>query len=112
MERRVETRVESNRQVILTSSGAFLHGQMVNLSSAGCLIDCPSCSLELGQQVDIGLAVDMLVSGRVAWRLGNSVGIKFHEPIAGDLVRSTALDEWLLRQPSEILHIPRIPAPD
>lgn len=97
-DRRQEARYSTSDKVRITIGGIEAEGAMRNLSQAGCMIECGDLEAEVGQMCEIDLRPGFAASGRIAWQLGNALGISFHQPVPKGIVRDYALDDWLLRR--------------
>lgn len=100
------------RQVMLMAGSSVFRAQMQNLSRKGCLVECSECVFPLGSDVQVGIDADQVVAGRIAWRVGSGMGIEFVEPLPIGVVRATALDDWMLREPDPAVRIPVIRKPE
>lgn len=96
-ERRNEDRQSTRGSVRFEMSGQARFGIMRNLSQFGCMIESGGVLAEVGERCEIALLPGYVVSGRVAWQLGEALGISFHQPILPSLVREYALDDWPMR---------------
>lgn len=96
-ERRNEDRRESKESVRFELGGQLHFGTMRNLSQAGCMIESPGIEAEIGARCEIRLIPGYVASGRIAWQLGEAIGISFHLPIPIGLVREYSLDDWPMR---------------
>jgi hypothetical protein len=85
-------------KVRLTITGVQTKAIMRNLSQAGCMLECSEVEVEIGQFCEIDLRPEFPASGRIAWALGNALGISFHQPVPIGIVRDYALDDWALRR--------------
>ena len=97
MDRRREGRRPTQQDVRLTVAGHGLRATMRNLSLSGCMVECRDIDASVGTPVEIVLLPGYVASGEIAWQLGDSFGIFFHEPVGAAVVRDFALDDWLLR---------------
>ncbi|QZD91023.1 PilZ domain-containing protein [Qipengyuania aurantiaca] len=94
IERRIAER-SSTRESVRIALGAYqLFGTMRNLSQQGCMVESPNAEVEVGDRCDVFLAPDYSVGGRIAWQLGDALGISFVHPVPESLVREFALDDW------------------
>ena len=96
-DRRSELRKDTQESVRFELGGILHFGNMRNLSQLGCMIESPNLSAEIGARCEIRLMPGYIASGRVAWQLGEALGISFHLPIPSALVREFALDDWPVR---------------
>ena len=96
-ERRNEDRRDSKESVRFELGGQLHFGTMRNLSQAGCMIESPGIEAEIGARCEIRLIPGYVASGRIAWQLGEAIGISFHLPIPIGLVREYSLDDWPMR---------------
>ncbi|MBX7528038.1 PilZ domain-containing protein [Qipengyuania vesicularis] len=96
-ERRNEDRRDSKESVRFELCGQLHFGTMRNLSQAGCMIESPGIEAEIGARCEIRLIPGYVASGRIAWQLGEAIGISFHLPIPIGLVREYSLDDWPMR---------------
>lgn len=79
------------------ASGLTHSGAMRNLSQLGCMIEAPMLEAFVGDRISVDLLPDLAASGRIAWRLGDAVGISFDAPVPTQIVKEFALDDWSLR---------------
>lgn len=96
-ERRNTDRSATRGSVRLELGGISHFGTMRNLSQAGCMIESPGLVAEIGERCEVTLMPGYSTSGRVAWQLGDAVGISFLIPVPSALVRELALDDWTMR---------------
>ena len=96
-ERRNTERLTTRGSVRFELGGISHFGAMRNLSQAGCMIESPSLAAEIGERCEVTLMPGYSASGRVAWQLGDAVGISFLIPVPLALVRELALDDWTMR---------------
>ncbi|MBX7539436.1 PilZ domain-containing protein [Qipengyuania sphaerica] len=96
-DRRLGHRSETRESIRFELRGALRFGTMRNLSQLGCMLESPALDVEVGERCEVRLMAGYVVSGRVAWQLGDAIGISFHLPIPSSLVRDFALDDWSLR---------------
>lgn len=101
-ERRAWQRSATREIVRFELAGLACAGTMRNLSQLGCMIEAVGLSAEIGVRCEVSLLPGYTASGRVAWQLGEAVGISFHQPIPLGLVREFALDDWPLRSRGEL----------
>lgn len=97
VERRNKQRVTTQGSVRFEIDGIAHFGTMRNLSQTGCMIETPEFVAEIGQRCEVALLPGYSASGRVAWQLGEAVGISFLSPVPQILVRELALDDWGMR---------------
>lgn len=97
VERRNKERLTTRGSVRFDLGGISHFGTMRNLSQTGCMIESPSLAAEIGERCEVALMPGYSTSGRVAWQLGDSVGISFLIPVPAALVRELALDDWTMR---------------
>ncbi|MDG5747827.1 PilZ domain-containing protein [Qipengyuania sp. XHP0207] len=97
MDRRKEFRIVTREDVRATIAGVDGQFRLRNLSQSGCLIEGSSIPADIGIPIKIVLSADLSVDGQIAWQLGDSMGIFFDSPIALEVVRSFALDDWPTR---------------
>ena len=100
-ERRYTPRSETRQSVRFDLGGRLCFGTMRNLSQSGCMIESPGIDVEIGSRCEIRLVPGYVANGRIAWQLGDSIGISFHLPIPVALVREYALDDWAMRAANE-----------
>ena len=93
-ERRIADPSETRESVRIALGAYQLFGTMRNLSQQGCMVESPNADVEVGDGCDVFLAHDYSVSGRIAWQLGEALGISFVHPVPESLVREFALDDW------------------
>ena len=96
-ERRDAERLTTRGSVRFEIGGISHFGTMRNLSQTGCMIESPDLSAEIGARCEVSLLSGYSASGRVAWLLGESVGISFLLPVPAALVRELALNDWTMR---------------
>ncbi|MDG5751881.1 PilZ domain-containing protein [Qipengyuania sp. XHP0211] len=97
MDRRKKDRSQTREAIRATIAGTDTVCTMRNLSQSGCMIEGDALPGNVGAPVTIQLTADLVVSGEVAWQLGQSMGVFFFRPIPLSTVRSFALDDWPLR---------------
>ena len=97
MDRRDEPRHRTRDDIPLAVGGRMLRCTVKNLSARGCLVESPGLIAEVGDPVQVTLMDEVLVTGEIAWQMGASTGIRFHQPVADAVVRWYALDDWPLR---------------
>ncbi len=97
MDKRREVRKLAAGDVRIAVGGVWCPCAIRNLSSSGCMVEATRLSVAVGATIELVLAPDCVVSGEIAWQLGESIGIFFPEPIPEHLVRHYALDDWMLR---------------
>lgn len=96
-DRRKQERSATRESVRFELAGVLHFGTMRNLSRHGCMIESPALEAAIGQRCEIRLLPGYVVSGRIAWQLGDGIGISFHLPIPSALVREFSLDDWAMR---------------
>ena len=96
-ERRNTERLATRGSVRFELGGVSHFGTMRNLSQTGCMIESPGLAAEIGERCEVTLMAGYSASGRVAWQLGEAVGISFLIPAPTALVRELALDDWTMR---------------
>ncbi|MEZ5680695.1 MAG: PilZ domain-containing protein [Erythrobacter sp.] len=96
MERRQESRKTTQDTVRVNLGGRSLRCRMLNLSASGCMIECDDAITEVGAHFEVLLGPGVMAQGRVAWQLGESVGVLFHAPIPETIVREYAIEGWPL----------------
>ena len=96
-ERRHSERAVTRGSVRFELRGVSYFGTMRNLSQAGCMIESANLAAEIGERCEVTLLPGYSASGRVAWQLGDAVGISFPIPVPSALVSELALDDWSMR---------------
>ncbi|MBX7458545.1 PilZ domain-containing protein [Qipengyuania sp. 1NDH17] len=97
IERRNTERMTTRGSVRFELGGISHFGTMRNLSQAGCMIESPNLAAEIGERCEVTLLPGYSASGRVAWQLGEAVGISFLIPVPSALVSELAMDDWSMR---------------
>lgn len=103
VERRESERLTARGSVRLAVGGISYFGTLRNLSQAGCMIESADFPTEIGARCEVYLLPGYAASGRVAWQLGEAVGISFIVTVPNALVRELALDDWSMRSNKEPL---------
>ena len=96
-ERRDSERLAAQGNVHLDLGGISYMVVMRNLSQTGCMVEATDLPASVGMRCDIGLMPGYKATGRIAWQLGEAVGISFMVSIPAALVRDYALDDWPMR---------------
>ena len=97
IERRNTERLTTHGSVRFELGGIAHFGTMRNLSQAGCMIESPNLATEIGERCEVTLMPGYSISARIAWQLGDAVGITFLRPVPAALVRELGLDDWRMR---------------
>ena len=97
-ERRKSERYPTRDMVRIVIGGVETEAAMRNLSQAGCMVECGEMEVSVGQICELDLHPGFPASGRVAWQLGEAMGISFHQPVPKGIVSGYALDDWHLRR--------------
>ena len=95
--RRTEERTDTRASVRFDIGGVLRFGTVRNLSRGGCMIESSQIDSEVGTRCAVRLGPSRIVNGRVAWMLGQAMGVTFDLPIPDALVRRYALDDWPCR---------------
>lgn len=96
-ERRNTERLTTRGSVRFELGGVSHFGIIRNLTQTGCMIESHALAAEIGERCEVTLMPGYSASGRVAWQLGEAVGISFLIPVPTALVRELALDDWTMR---------------
>ncbi len=96
-DRRSAERRTTRGSVRVEIQGHNFFGTMRNLSQAGCMIEAAQLAAKVGARCEVTLLPGYSASGRIAWQLGEAIGISFLMPIPAALVRELALDDWSMR---------------
>ena len=97
-DRRQAERFPTRDVVRIIIGGVEAEAAMRNLSAAGCMVECSDIEVSVGQICELQLHPGFPASGRVAWQLGEALGISFHQPVPKGIVSGYALDDWHLRR--------------
>lgn len=66
---------------------------LYNLSCGGCMIESPYAALDKDAPIDLRLADNIKLSGRIAWRIDKNAGIRFDQFLHPSIVERLGYDE-------------------
>lgn len=66
---------------------------LYNLSSGGCMIETKSRLAKEGETIEVMLADNVSIPGKIVWRIDNNAGIKFDVPLHKTVVEKFGYDE-------------------
>ena len=97
-ERRDAERLAARGNIRLEMGGISYLAVIRNLSQTGCMVEAAGLPESVGLRCEVPLMPGYKASGRIAWQLGEAIGISFMMPIPEGLVRDYALDDWTMRR--------------
>lgn len=109
MERRLDPRAEVVGRVECRVGARSEPAITYDLSSDGCLLQCPLGFVEPGDDIEMRFPHGILIQGQVIWRMRLNAGVKFSRQIPGSLIASLtlpALDATSTCQKREVLPQP------
>ena len=93
MERRVDARAEVVGKVECRVGARAETAFAYDLSSDGCLLQCPLGFVAPGDEVEMRFPQGVLVQGRIIWRKNLNAGVLFSSQVPRSLIAALALAE-------------------
>ncbi|WP_156500567.1 PilZ domain-containing protein [Croceicoccus bisphenolivorans] len=92
MTRRLNDRLDSDRQVDCRADGKTFHGVLYNVSVTGCMLEIPMNRISQGERVHLKTDGDIRISGMVIWQNECNAGVRFDQPLHEAVVRFLGYD--------------------
>ena len=93
MERRLDPRAEIVARVECRVGARSETVIAYDLSSDGCLLQCPLGFVEPGDEIDMRFQQGVLVQGRIIWRKNLNAGVLFASQVPRSLIAALTLPE-------------------
>jgi len=93
MERRLEPRAEIVGRVECRVGARTETAIAYDLSSDGCLLQCPLGFIAPGDEIEMRFPQGVLVRGRIIWRKNLNAGVLFSSQVPRSLIASLTLPE-------------------
>jgi hypothetical protein len=103
MERRFDTRIETNVQLGCRLPALPQRGALVDVSHYGCRMAVGTANAELGTTALIDLPGAPAFKGTVVWTNGTQVGIRFHRRLPGPPAVAFGLEQPKAKPAPEVV---------